>query len=99
MNLSIIDVFRDMATRDKLISPSAITQNLCHFFVPFSYSDHFFVMYAINVITVKRSEAQFRSQQLNSAAPPSRLTPSRFAPSTSAPSSSMSDVSLGDIMT
>ena len=29
--LSIIDVYRDMATRDKLIFPSAITWILCHF--------------------------------------------------------------------
>ena len=83
--LSIIDVFRDTATRDKLISLSAITRILCHFSVPFSYSDHFFVMCAINVTTVKRSEAQFRSRQLNLAASPSRLAPSRSAPSTSAP--------------
>ena len=60
--LSIIDVFRDTATRDKLISLSAITRILCHFSVPFSYSDHFFVMCAINVTIVKRSEAQFRSR-------------------------------------
>ena len=33
--LSIIDVYKDMATHDKLIFPSAITRILCHFFVPF----------------------------------------------------------------
>ena len=32
---SIIDVFRDMATRDKLIFPSAITRILRHFSIPF----------------------------------------------------------------
>ena len=50
-------------------------------------------MCAIDVATVKRSEAQLRSRQSDSAAPPSHS-----APSTSAPSSSMGDVTLGDIM-
>ena len=59
--LSILDVYRDTATHDKLIFPSTITRILCHFSVPFPYSDHFFVMYAIDYATVKRSEAQFRS--------------------------------------
>ena len=30
--LSILDVYRDTATRDKLIFPLAITQILCHFY-------------------------------------------------------------------
>ena len=34
--LSIIDVHRDTATRDKLIFPSIIMRILCHFSVPFS---------------------------------------------------------------
>ena len=55
--LSILDVYRDMATRDKLIFPSAITRILCHFFVPFPSSDHFSVMCTIDAATVKRSEA------------------------------------------
>ena len=59
--LSIIDVFKDTATRDKLICPSAITQILCHFSVPFPSFDHFSIMCAINAATVKCSEAQFRS--------------------------------------
>ena len=84
--LSILVVYRDMTTRDKLIFPSAITQILCHFSVPFPSSDHFSLMCAIDYATVKRSEAQFRSRQLDSAAPPSHFAPSRSAPSTSAPS-------------
>ena len=96
--LSIIDVFRDMATRDKLIFPSAITRILCHFSVHFPSSAHFSLMCAIDAAIIKRSEAQFRSRQSDSVAPPSRSTPSRSAPSTSTPSSSTSDVSLGDIM-
>ena len=91
--LSIIDVFKDMATREKLIFPSAITRILCHFSVIFPSSAHYSVMCAINTATVKGSKVQFRSRQSDSAAPPSRS-----APSTSAPSSSTSDVSLGDIM-
>ena len=55
--LSIIDVFRDTATRDKLIFPSAITQILCHFSIPFPYFDHFFVICAIDTATIKRSKA------------------------------------------
>ena len=91
-------VFRDMATCDKLIFSLAITQILCHFSIPFPSSNHFSVMCAVDVVTVKRGKAQFRSRQSDSATPPSHSAPSRFAPSISASSSSLSDVSLGDIM-
>ena len=91
--LSIIDVYRDSATRDKLIFPSAIMRILCQFSIPFPLSDHFSVMGAIDAVTVKWSEAQFRLRRFGSAAPP---TPS--TPSISAPSSSTSGVTLGDIM-
>ena len=96
--LSIIDVYKDTASRDKFIFPSAITRILRHFFVPFPVSNHFTYMCAINATTVKRSEVQFRSRQFGSTAPPTHSAPSRFAPSISAPSSSMGDVTLGDIM-
>ena len=46
--LSIIDVYRDSASRDKLIFPSAIKRILRHFFVPFPISDHFHIMCAID---------------------------------------------------
>ena len=59
--LSIIDVHLDLATRDKLIFPSAITRILCHFPVPFPSSDHYTVMCAIDYATVERSEAQLWS--------------------------------------
>ena len=95
--LSIIDVHLDSVSCDKLIFPSAITRILCHFSVPFLSSDHFSIMCAIDYATVKRSEAQFRSRQMDSAAPSSRSAPSRSTPSASAPSSS-GDVSLGDVM-
>ena len=97
--LSIIDVHLDSVSCDKLIFPSAITRILCHFFVHFPSSDHFTVMCAIDYATIKRSEAQLRSRQSDSAAPPSHSAPSRFAPSTSASPSSSGDVTLGDIMT
>ena len=91
--LSIIDVYKDLVTRDKLIFPSAITRISRHFFVPFPMSNHFHVMSAIDAATVKRNETQLRSRRSRSAAPP---TPS--TPSTSTPSSSTSNVTLKDIM-
>ena len=96
-NLSIIDVHLESAFRNKLIFPSAITRILRHFSVPFPSSDHFSIMCVIDYATVKRSEAQFWSQQTDSVAPSSRSTPSWFTPSASAPSS-FNDASLGDIL-
>ena len=96
--LSIIDVFSDTATHDKLIFLSAIIWILCHFSIPFPSSNHFSIMCAIHVTTVKHNEAQFRSRQLDSATPPSYSALSQSVSSTSAPSSSTSDVSLGNIM-
>ena len=96
--LSIINVHLDSVSRDKLIFFSAITRILRHFSIPFPLSDHFSFMCAIDATTVNRSEAQFRSRQSDSAAPPSRSTPSHSTPSTSAPSSAMGDMTLGDIM-
>ena len=52
----IIDVYRDTATCDKLIFPSAIMQILCHFSISFPFSDHFPVLCAIDYATVKWSE-------------------------------------------
>ena len=95
--LSIIDVHLDSASRDKLIFPSAIMRILRHFSIPFPLSDHFSIMCAIDYATVKRSEAQFRSRQMDSAASSSCSAPSRSTPSASTPSSS-GDASLGDIM-
>ena len=89
----IIDVYRDTATCDKHIFPSAIMKILCHFSVPFPIFDHFHIMYAIDAATVKQSKAQFRLRQSGMAAPP---TPS--APSTSAPSTSAKGVTLDVIM-
>ena len=54
--LSIIYVYRDMATRDKLIFPSAITRISRHFSVPFPISGHFHAMCVIDAAIVKQSE-------------------------------------------
>ena len=93
--LSLIDVYRDMATRDKLIFPSVIMRLLCHFFVSFPESPYFMVMSTIDAATVRRNEAQLRLRrpQTEMATPPASS-----APSTSAPSSSMGGVTLEPIM-
>ena len=91
--LSIIDVYRDTMTYDKLIFPSAITRILCHFSIPFLIFDHFHVMCAIDAATVKRCKAQLRLRLSEMAIPPASLTPSTFAPS-----SSTGRVTLEDIM-
>ena len=91
--LSIIDVYRDTMTCDKLIFPSAITRLLRHFEVCFPSSVPFLVMGAIDASTVKCSEAQFRSRWSRS-----KTTPTSSALSTSVPSSSTSGVTLEDIM-
>ena len=95
--LSLINVHLDSASRDKLIFPSTITRILRHFSIPFPSSDHISIMCAIDYAIVKRSEAQFRSRQMDSAAPSSHSAASRFTPSASAPSYS-GDVSLRDVM-
>ena len=94
--LSLIDVYKDMATRDKLIFPSAITRILCHFSVSYPESPHFSVMCAINVAIVRRSEAQLRLKLpwIETATPPASS-----ATSTSAPSSSAGGVTLEVVMT
>ena len=56
--LSLIDVYRDTATHDKLIFPSAITWILHHFSVSYPTSPHFSVICAIDVATLRWSEAQ-----------------------------------------
>ena len=71
-----------MATRDKLIFPSAITWLLHHFSVSYPKSPHFTFMCAIDAATVKRSIAQLRSRQpsTETATPPASTAPSTSAP-------------------
>ena len=93
--LSLIDFYRNMATSDKLIFPSAITQILCHFSFSFPESPHFTVMSAIDAATIRRSETQLKPRRpwTEIATPPASTTPS-----TSAPSSSVGGVTLEAIM-
>ena len=58
--LSLIDVYKDMATRDKLTFLSAITWLLCHFSISCLEAPHFTFMCAIDVATVRWSVAQLR---------------------------------------
>ena len=60
---SIIDVYQDTATCDKLIFPSAITQILQHFHIPIPLSPLFTIVGAINAAFVQRSEAQLRPKR------------------------------------
>ena len=55
--LSIIDVYRDSASHDKLIFLLAMTKILRHFSVPFPVSNHIHVIRSIDVAIVKWSEA------------------------------------------
>ena len=50
--LSLIDVYKNTATRDKLIFPSAITRLLCHFSIFYPKSPHFIYMCAIDAAIV-----------------------------------------------
>ena len=57
---SVLDVYHDMATRDKLIFPLAIMQILCHFSIPIPNSPYFTTKGAIRSGSIRRSEAQLR---------------------------------------
>ena len=61
--LSLIDVYKDTTTCDKLIFPFVITRLLRHFFVSYPRSPHFSYMCAIDDATVKWSLAQLHSRQ------------------------------------
>ena len=61
--LSLIDVYRDTVTCDKLIFPLVITQILHHFSVSYPESPHFSVICLIDVAMVKQSEAQLRPKR------------------------------------
>ena len=97
---SVIDVYQDTMTRDKLIFPSAIMWILRHFFIPILDSFYFTTIGAINAGSVWQSEAQFRPKlprtEMTDHADP--ITPSSLAPFTSAPSSSTVGVTLEAIM-
>ena len=79
--LSLIDVYRDTAARDKLIFPSAIMLILLHFSISYPETTHFSPMCAIDAATVKQSEAQLRLKQprIETATPPASSAPSSSA--------------------
>ena len=78
-----------------LLFLSAITRLFHNFFISFPESLHFTVMSAIDVATVRRSEALLRLRwpRTEMATPPASTTPS-----TSAPLSSAGGVTLKAIM-
>ena len=92
--LSLIDVYKDTMTCDKLIFPSAITRLIRHFFVFYLESPHY--MCAIDATTLRQSVAQLRPRQ-----PQTQMVapPASTAPSTSAPSSSEGGETFEAIMT
>ena len=93
--LSLIDVYKDTMTCDKLIFPSAITRLLRHFSVFYPKSPHFLYMCAIDIAKVRWSIAQLRLRQpqTHMEAPPAST-----APSFSTLSSSTGKVTLEAIM-
>ena len=55
--LSLIDVYRDTVTRDKLIFPSAIMRIIHHSFIPYPESSHFTNMGAVSEVSIRWSKA------------------------------------------
>jgi len=60
---SMIDCYRDIATRDKLIFPSTITHILSHVHVTIPPSSPFYVMVAISKEFVRRSDTQLATMR------------------------------------
>ena len=60
---SIIDVYQDIATYDRLIFPSTITRILKHFSIPIPISSLFTIMGAISASFVQQSKAQLQSKR------------------------------------
>ena len=58
--LSLMDVYKDTTTHDKLIFPSAITRIIHHASISYPESAYFTIMGAINVVFVRWSEAQLQ---------------------------------------
>ena len=88
---SIIDVYQDTTTHDKLIFRSAITRILQHFSIPIPLSPLFTIMGAISTDSVWRSNAQLqlkRPQVEMTDLATFGIPPSSSALSSSAPSSS-----------
>ena len=98
---SILDVYLDTATHDKLIFSSAITCILQHFSILIPDSLYFTTMGAISAGSVRRSEAQLQPKwpQVETDDPAATtVLPSFSPPSTSTPFSSAVGVTLEAIM-
>ena len=93
--LSLIGVYKDIVTRDKLIFPYAIMRILRHESVCYLKSPHFSIVGAINGASVRQSEAPLPLKW-----PQTEMTtpPASFAPSTSTLSSSVGGVTLKAVM-
>ena len=93
--LSLIDVYKDTVTHDKLIFPFAITRIIHHYSVPCLESPHFSIIGAISAMSVRWSKAQLRLKQPRTET----VTPLACSiPSTSTPFSSAGGVTLEAIM-
>ena len=92
--LSLIDVYKDTTTHDKLIFPFAITRIIHHASVSYPESAHFSIMGAISGASIRRSEAQLRLKRprIEMETPLTSSAPSTFTPS------SVSGVTLEAIM-
>ena len=93
--LSLIYVYKDMATHDKLIFHFAFTRIIRHSSISYPKSSHFTVMGAISAASIRRSKAQLQPKR-----PRTKMaTPPAFSvPSTSASSSSTGGVTLEVVM-
>ena len=94
---SIIEVYKDIATCDKLIFPSAITHILIHMHVTIPPSSIFYVMGAISKESIRRSIAQIATKWPHVETMDAAPTP-RPSASSAISSSSRANVSLIDIM-
>ena len=100
---SIIDCYRDTATRDKFIFLSAIPCILTHMHITIPPSPHFYVMGAISKESIRRSAAQLAAKrprvEPSDVALADHVAPSPRPFSSSAPSSSSrATVSFTDMM-
>ena len=81
--ISIIDVYWDTMTCDKLSFPSAITRILCHFSIPIPDTPYYTVIGAISAASVQWSETQFRPKRprIETTDPLAYTIPSTSSPS------------------
>ena len=79
---SILDVYQDTATCDKLIFPLAIMWTLRHFSIPILDSSYYTTMGAIDAGSIRRSEVQLQPKwpHIESTDPTTSTVPSTSAP-------------------